>query len=66
MNENFQSTTLGRTGRHVFRLGLSASYRPGEETVRLAFESGVNFFFAYGFDTQMTRALRGILATHRD
>jgi len=66
MNHNVLTTTLGRTGQSVFRLGLSASYRPGEETVRLAFDSGVNYFFAYGFDTQMTRALGGILATHRD
>lgn len=66
MDDTFVTTSLGRTGRRVYRLGLSASYRPGEETVRYAFDNGVNYFFAYGFDTHMTRALRGIMQTHRD
>jgi aryl-alcohol dehydrogenase-like predicted oxidoreductase len=66
MDEAFLTATLGRTGRLVCRLGFSASYRPGTDTVRLAFDSGVNYFFAYGFDFQMVRALRDIMATRRD
>jgi hypothetical protein len=31
---NFLTTTLGRIGRQVFRLGLSGSYWPGERALR--------------------------------
>ena len=55
---NFLQGTLGRTGLRVFRLGLSATYRPGRETVLRAVDAGVNYFFCYGFDSQMTKTLR--------
>jgi aryl-alcohol dehydrogenase-like predicted oxidoreductase len=58
VNEDFQHTTLGRTGWPVCRIGLSASYRPGHHAIQTAIDRGVNFFFAYGFDTQMIRVLR--------
>jgi aryl-alcohol dehydrogenase-like predicted oxidoreductase len=58
--------TLGRTGFRVYRLGMSASYRPGPEAVFRAVDEGVNFFFAYGFDAQMVRSLREIMKTRRD
>jgi|GEM_PF-1381896 len=66
MNQDYLHTTLGRTGRPVFRLGLSASYRPGRETVFRAVEEGVNYFFAYGFDSQMVKALREVMKTKRE
>ena len=66
MSADFQHSTLGRTGERVLRLGLSASYRPGTETIRHAFEEGVNFFFGYGFDRQLTTDLRPMLQSHRE
>jgi aryl-alcohol dehydrogenase-like predicted oxidoreductase len=62
---SFTHCILGRTGRRVFRLGLSASYRPGKETVHRALDEGVNFFFCYGFDTQMTAVLRDLPRSRR-
>jgi aryl-alcohol dehydrogenase-like predicted oxidoreductase len=53
----FTHSVLGSTGLPVYRLGLSASYRPGTATVCRAAELGVNFFFSFGFDTQMSAAL---------
>lgn len=55
---DFLRTTLGNTGLTVFRLGLSATYRPGERCIRRAIDEGVNYFFCYGFDSQMVRVLR--------
>lgn len=63
---SFTRTVLGRTGRPVFRLGLSASYRPGTDAIIRAHERGVNLFFAYGFDFQMVKAMREILPRHRE
>ena len=63
---DYLHTTLGRTSQPVFRLGLSASYRPGRETVFRAVDEGVNYFFAYGFDSQMTTALREVMKTRRE
>jgi aryl-alcohol dehydrogenase-like predicted oxidoreductase len=49
----------------VFPLGLSATYRPGRETVFKALDEGVNLFFLFGFDSHMTRVLRGLSKEHR-
>lgn len=54
----FLRTTLGATGLEVCRLGFSASYMPGRETIRAAVEQGVNYFFGYGFDLQLVNVLR--------
>ena len=66
MTDDFLHAPLGRTGRTVFRLGLSASYRPGRDAIVYALDHGVNYFFAYGFDSQMIRTLRDVLRTRRD
>lgn len=66
MASDFLHTTLGRTGRRVFRLGLSASYRPGRQAIVSAIDHGVNYFFAYGFDSQMLGTLRDVFRTRRD
>jgi len=58
--QDFERMLLPGLGRSVHRLGLSASYRPGKEAVHRALDAGLNFFFCYGFDTQMIRVLRDL------
>lgn len=53
-------------GKRVCRLGLSATYRPGREAVHAALDAGVNLFFCFGFDNQMTSVLRQELPRRRD
>lgn len=65
MIEDFTHTVLGKTGMKVHRLGLSASYYPGKKAVYTALDRGINFFFGFGIDFQMTTALREIFRTHR-
>lgn len=60
----FLQTRLGRSGPLVHRLGLSATYRPGRATVHRAIDEGLNYFFCFGFDQQMTAVLRELI--HRD
>jgi aryl-alcohol dehydrogenase-like predicted oxidoreductase len=66
MNADFLYTTLVNTGVKVCRLGLSASYRPGQKTVYKALDEGLNFFFCYGIDTQMIKVLREALKGRRE
>ena len=66
MSHDFLHTTLGRTGWPVFRLGFSASYRPGKQTILKALESGVNYFFGYGFDGQLVKTLREEFRSRRE
>ena len=66
MPDSFTHTTLGSTGLAVHRLGLSASYWPGKKTIHKAIDEGVNFFFAFGFDLQMTNVMRDVLKRNRD
>ena len=65
MENKFVHTALGKTGINVSRLGLSASYRPGKETIYKALDEGVNYFFGYGFDGQMTSVMRDVVKTKR-
>ncbi|NIT55765.1 MAG: hypothetical protein GWN00_05865, partial [Aliifodinibius sp.] len=57
---------LGNTGIPVHRVGLSATYRPGKQTIYRALDEGVNFFFAFGIDRQMIRGLREAMHHQRD
>ena len=57
---------LGSKGWPVFRLGLAATYRPGERTVRCALDHGVNYLFGFSIDTNMTRVVRGMNADRRE
>jgi aryl-alcohol dehydrogenase-like predicted oxidoreductase len=57
---------LGNTGITVSRLGLSATYRPGKHAIYRALDAGVNYFFCYGFDTQMICVLRELLKQNRE
>jgi aryl-alcohol dehydrogenase-like predicted oxidoreductase len=66
MVNGFLHTTLGRTGLTVHRVGLSATYRPGKDTVRRAVEEGLNYFFCFGVDTQMTKVLREEMKGRRE
>jgi aryl-alcohol dehydrogenase-like predicted oxidoreductase len=69
MNSPFTSLPLrpfGNTGITVSPLGISASYFPGKKTILTAAEEGINFFFAYGFDIQMTRTLRELMRPQRE
>jgi aryl-alcohol dehydrogenase-like predicted oxidoreductase len=66
MPDDFLHTTFGQSGKEVFRLGLSATYRPGKDTIYKAIDAGVNFFFCYGFDSHMTKTLREIFKTNRE
>jgi aryl-alcohol dehydrogenase-like predicted oxidoreductase len=66
MIHDFRHATLGRTGPRVFRLGLSASYRPGRAVIHRALDAGVNVFFCYGFDGQMIGFLRDLPQARRE
>jgi aryl-alcohol dehydrogenase-like predicted oxidoreductase len=66
MDQAFAYTALTKLGRSVCRLGLSASYRPGKQAVHKALDAGLNFFFCYGFDTQMVSVLRDLPGTQRE
>ena len=66
MNQDFTHTILGNTGITVHRLGLSATYRPGKRAIYKALDEGLNIFFCYGFDTQMTSVLREVMKSRRE
>ncbi len=66
MDRSFTHTTLGRTGLEVHRLGLAATYRPGFDVVRKAIDAGINYFFCYGFDTQITKTIRSLTSSERE
>ncbi len=66
MEQDFLRAPLGKLGTPVCRLGLSASYRPGRATIHKALDEGLNYFFYFGFDTQMTAVLRETIASRRD
>ena len=57
---------FGKNGPTVHRVGLSASYWPGKRAVHRAVDEGINVFFAYGFDFQMTRTLREVMRGRRE
>jgi hypothetical protein len=56
----FLRAPLGALRTPVCRIGLSASYLPGRETVYRALEEGLNYFFFSGVDYQFRR--RGVSA----
>jgi aryl-alcohol dehydrogenase-like predicted oxidoreductase len=66
MNDYFTHTTLGRTGLKVHRLGLSATYRPGKETIYKAIDEGINYFFLFVIDSQMIKVLRDVMKGRRE
>ena len=63
---SFLRTTLGKTGIDVHRIGFSATYRPGKKMIYKAVDEGINYFFGYGIDTQMTAVMRDVLRKNRE
>jgi len=66
MENNFLNAVLGRTGFKVFRLGFSATYRPGTATVYKALDEGINLFFCFGMDRQLIRVMHEKFKRERD
>jgi len=66
MDDGFLRGTLGRTGIEVHRLGLAATYRPGERALERAIDEGVNYLFYFGIDTQMVKVLRRLPPDRRE
>jgi aryl-alcohol dehydrogenase-like predicted oxidoreductase len=66
MSSGFQIHPFGSTGISVTPLGLSASYMPGKKTIYRAVDEGIDLFFAFGIDLQMTHALRKIMSSSRN
>ncbi|MBI5474459.1 MAG: aldo/keto reductase [Ignavibacteriae bacterium] len=66
MSSSLTLRPFGGTGINVTPLGLSASYFPGRKAIRTAFDEGINFFFSFGFDRQMTGALREMMSGRRE
>lgn len=65
ISDSFTHRTLGRTGIAVHRLGLSATYWPGKKTVYKALDEGMNYFFGFGIDAQLTGAIRHVVGQKR-
>ena len=63
---DFFYSSLGSITPRVFRLGLSATYRPGTRTVMKAIDQGIRYFFLLGFDNQMIRVLRDAIGRERE
>jgi aryl-alcohol dehydrogenase-like predicted oxidoreductase len=63
---DFLATRLGAAAPPVFRLGLAATYRPGERTIRRALDEGVNYLFGFATDTQLNRVIRGFTSDQRE
>jgi hypothetical protein len=66
VSSDFLHPTLGRTGPGVHRPGLSASYRPGRDTVHGAIDEGLNCFFCFGLDSHMSSVLRDRVGRDRE
>ena len=63
---DFLGPRAGVFSTPVFRLGLAASYRPGERTIRRALDEGVNYLFLFATDTQLSRVIRGLAPSQRE
>ena len=63
--QDFLRAPLGALGTPVCRIGLSASYRPGRETIFKALDEGLNYLFFYGIDNQMIGVLRDLPPARR-
>lgn len=66
IENNSLHSVLGRTGFNVFRLGFSATYRPGTVTVHRAIDEGINLFFCFGMDRQLIQVLREKFRSERE
>lgn len=64
--QQFLGAPLGALDASVCRVGLSPTYRPGRETIVKALDEGLNYFFFFGIDSHMTRALSDLPPGRRD
>ena len=64
--QDFLRAPLAKLGTPTCRIGLSATYRPGRETVIRALDEGLNYYFFLGFDTHVTRVLPDAIAKQRE
>jgi len=64
--EDFLHTILGRGGKPVHRLGLSASHRPGKRTIYRAIDEGLNVFFFFRIDRQMISVMKDVFRQNRE
>lgn len=64
--QDFLRAPLARLGTPTCRIGLSASYRPGRDTVFRALDEGLNYYFYFGFDTHLTRVLPEAIRGRRE
>ena len=61
------STTLGRTGLRVSRIGIGSSYGIRAAALQEAFERGVHlFYFGTARTEQMAEAIRSLAPSHRE
>jgi aryl-alcohol dehydrogenase-like predicted oxidoreductase len=66
MQDDFLRAPLAKLGTPTCRLGLSASYRPGRETVVRALDEGLNYYFFFGIDMHMTKVLPDAIRGRRE
>lgn len=66
MQQTFLRGPLGKFGTPVCRIGLSATYRPGRQTIYKALDEGLDYFLYFGFDTHMTSVLREAIRGRRE
>ena len=66
MPRDFLRSPLAKLGTPVCRIGLSATFRPGRQTVHKALDEGLNYFLYFGFDNHMTGVLRERLGSRRE
>ena len=63
---DWKTTTLGKTGWKVGRLGLASSYGADERCVQMAFERGVNYLYWGSMRTAKFGAGLRLPRSHRD
>lgn len=66
LKQNYFQTSFGSSQVQLSRLGFSATYRPGKQTIYKALDEGINFFFCYGFDNQLISVLREEMRSKRE
>lgn len=66
MERDFLHCPLGKLQTPVFRVGLSATYRPGRKVLHKALDEGLNYLFFFGIDTQMVGLVRETISKRRE
>lgn len=66
MIKNYLISSLKSFENPVYRVGLSATYRPGKVTIFKALDEGINFFFCFGIDSQMIKVLKDLSRSQRE